>query len=168
MVAGSSSSNNIAHEYRLAGTYYTDGVIDGTVAYSTFVGNDAPTTTPGFLTGLMGEQGAVGVFISGTGTKESIIGTAGASTATTYAGGFVVSGNDPPPVHVPPADTNTNKVAFNDWERDFGEHRPPLTLRATNPASERQRQFLRGWDIGAVGDNRRGECNTDCYREFRG
>ena len=96
VVAGSSSSNNIAHEYRLAGTYYTDGVIDGTVSYSTFVGNDAPTTTPGFLTGLMGEQGAVGVFISGTGTKESIIGTAGASTATTYAGGFVVSGATTP------------------------------------------------------------------------
>ena len=148
VVAGSSASNNIAHEYRLAGTYYTDGVIDGTVSYSTFVGNDAPTTTPGFLTGLMGEQGAVGVFISGTGTKESIIGTAGASTATTYAGGFVVSGNDPPPVHVPPADTNTNKVTFSDWERDFGEHRPPLTLRATNPASERQRQFLRGGTSG--------------------
>ena len=150
VVAGSSSSNNIAHEYRLAGTYYTDGVIDGTVSYSTFVGNDAPTTTPGFLTGLMGEQGAVGVFISGTGTKESIIGTAGASTATTYAGGFVVSGADPPPVHVPPADTNTNKVTFSDWERDFGEHRPPLTLRATNPASERQRQFLRGGTSGPL------------------
>ena len=150
VVAGSSSSNNITHEYRLAGTYYTDGVIDGTVSYSTFVGNNAPTNSPGFLTGLMGAKGAVGVFISGAGTKESITNAVGATTATTYAGGFVVSGAAPPPVYVPPGDNDTDKVTFSDWERDFGEHRPPLTLRATNPPADRQRQFLRGGTTGLL------------------
>ncbi len=135
-------------EYRLAGTYYTHGVIDGTVLYTTIVGNNEPINSSGFLTGLMGEQGAVGVFIAGTGTKESIIGAASARTATLYTGGFVVSGAAPPPVYVPPGDNDTGKVAFNDWLRDFGENPPPLTLRETNPPADRKNEFLAGGTTG--------------------
>ncbi|MCA8836044.1 MAG: hypothetical protein K8953_13265, partial [Proteobacteria bacterium] len=131
-------------EYRLAGTYYTNGVIDGTALYTTIIGNNEPINSSGFLTGLMGEQGAVGVFIAGTGTKESIIGAASARVATLYAGGFVVSGAAPPSVYVPPGDNDTGKVAFNDWLRDFGENRPPLTLRETNPPADRKNEFLAG------------------------
>ncbi len=151
MVTGSAPTRIVTtHEYRLAGTYYTDGVIDGTVSYKRTVGTNPSTSTAGFLTGLMGAKGAVGVFISGAGTKESITNAVGATTATTYAGGFVVSGAAPPPVYVPPGDNDTDKVTFSDWERDFGEHRPPLTLRATNPPADRQRQFLRGGTTGLL------------------
>ncbi len=88
---GTSSSTNY---YQLTGTYDAGGVITGEVIFGIFTGsiaegNLATTVTPnGILTGLIGEQGAVGAFIAGAGAKEAIVGSTG------YVGGFVAA---PPP-----------------------------------------------------------------------
>ena len=96
---------------------------------------------------MIGEYGAVGVFLAGGGTKENIVGRAHRTAG--YAGGFVVSGPPPPrqPV-VQPADTDTNKVAFNDWLRGFGGFPPFDTLTATEPKADRKREFLAGGTAG--------------------
>ena len=78
-------------KYHLIGSYNKDGVITGTVNYGRL---DADTRKPiagepiypAVLTGLIGQNGAVGVFISGTGDKNGII--SGADNFN-YAGGFV-------------------------------------------------------------------------------
>ncbi len=76
--------------YQLTGTYDAGGVISGKVIYGSFTGSPPVTTEApnGILTGLIGELGAVGTFIAGTGTKENIIGET--DEEISYAGGFVV------------------------------------------------------------------------------
>ncbi len=81
-INNSSSSNR---HYYLKGAFDDNGVIRGTVDYGDFKDNDSgslPLTTdyrrPGIMRGLIGQQGAVGVFIS---DKHG---------GTGYAGGFVV------------------------------------------------------------------------------
>ena len=77
--------------YHIVGNYDENGVITGTVNRGRL---DADTLKPiegeprhpAVLTGLIGQNGAVGVFISGTGDKNGIIG--GADNFG-YAGGFV-------------------------------------------------------------------------------
>ncbi|MCA8833989.1 MAG: hypothetical protein K8953_02790, partial [Proteobacteria bacterium] len=86
--------------YQLEGTYDAGGVITGTVTFGAFTGslaqgNLATTDTPdGILTGLIGEQGAVGVFLAAANigevngsTKDNIMGV----TSGGYVGGFVVA-----------------------------------------------------------------------------
>ncbi len=77
--------------FELKGTYDASGVISGTVYHgagfpSTGDVTRTATNTNGILTGLIGAQGAVGVFLSGTGTKGDI--TVG--VGSNYVGGFVV------------------------------------------------------------------------------
>ena len=145
-IEGAVLSNGTNH-YQLTGTYNKDGVITGTVIYGEFMGSidggDLATsvTANGILSGLIGEQGAVGVFLAGGAPKETIV---GASSATDiYAGGFVVSGAPPPRQPVTqPDDTNENQVTFKDWLRDFGDYPPPDRL--TKPPRARKREFLAG------------------------
>ena len=160
------SLNAAGKAYHLAGTYDTGGIITGEVTFASFTGSlaggDLATTTNpnGILSGLIGEQGAVGVFLAGGGTKEAITGSSGDRNA--YAGGFVVSG--PPPARQPviqPADTNANQVTFNDWLRDFGSFPPPDRLTA--PPRERKREFLAG-DITALDTT--GAVNADDTRNI--
>ena len=99
----------------------------------------SPTGTgQGILTGLIGAQGAVGVFLRAEAgsTKDNIIGAASASQI--YAGGFVVA------PYIPEADDDPNKVTFNDWVRDFEPNPPPARLDNTNRKSE----FLAGLVAG--------------------
>ncbi len=79
-----------ANYYYLYAAFNPQGMIDGTVNYGTF---DAGTRTPtdgrtanGILTGLIGEQGAIGVFISGTGLSTT---TSGGTGDDGFAGGFI-------------------------------------------------------------------------------
>ena len=77
--------------YHLIGYYNKNGVITGTVDFGFFeAGTRTPTAGepryPAILTGLIGENGAVGVFISGTGDKNVIKNGEGNFS---YAGGFV-------------------------------------------------------------------------------
>ncbi len=84
--------------YLLTGTYDENGVITGTVVRS---------TTVGVLTGLIGAEGAVGAFISGTGDKDLII---EGFDRGGFTGGFVAS---------PTATLNPAVVNFNDWTNSF-------------------------------------------------
>ncbi|MCA8835166.1 MAG: hypothetical protein K8953_08790, partial [Proteobacteria bacterium] len=103
--------------FELKGTYDASGVISGTVYHGAGFTNagDARrltgTDTNGILTGLFGAQGAVGVFLSGTGTKGDI--TAG--VGSNYVGGFFVK---PPSV-----------VKHTAWVDSFSSA-PPATRTA--------------------------------------
>ncbi len=89
--------------YYLDGTYTPQGVITGTVNYGTFSAttlSDSVNPTPmhsradnGVLTGLIGQNGAVGVFVSGT-TTDGGITIADGTGATGFAGGFVVTSSE--------------------------------------------------------------------------
>ena len=97
--------------YYLDGTYTDMGVITGTVNYGTFSTttlSDSVNPTPmgnrvanGVLTGLIGQGGAVGVFVSGTTTDDGRT-IADGTGETGFAGGFVAA---------PPA------VNYADWVR---------------------------------------------------
>ena len=97
--------------YYLDGTYTDMGVITGTVNYGTFSTttlSDSVNPTPmgnrvanGVLTGLIGQGGAVGVFVSGT-TTDGGRTIADGTGETGFAGGFVAA---------PPA------VNYADWVR---------------------------------------------------
>ena len=99
------STNHIY--YHLDGTYDGNGVISGTVDYGGFTDGDRTRpTTPvaltvdhirlnGTLTGLIGQKGAVGVFISNTDTEAETRKTGELG----FAGGFVAC----------PYDTATNQ-----------------------------------------------------------
>ncbi len=89
------STNNYFH---LEGCYDSKGVIDGTVNYTQLAAaitdNDSATIMnheepEGILTGLIGEWGAIGAFLSGTGDKSNI--TGGTDATSGFAGGFVAN-----------------------------------------------------------------------------
>ena len=111
-------------------------------------GDLATTTNPnGILTGLIGEQGAVGVFLAadnigevGGSTKEAIIG--GSTNANAYAGGFVAAPDSCAAVDNCTANRNALLKSFDANER------PPTTLTATTPATARKIQFLAGEAAG--------------------
>ena len=135
-----SGVGNSTNYYQLTGTYDAGGVITGEVIFGTFTGslaedNLATTVTPnGFLTGLIGAQGAVGAFISGTGTKDNI---EGAANEGGYVGGFVAA----PILSIPNYDT-------------FVRHYEPqknadnTKLLEGSLAAGRVNQFLRGKETG--------------------
>ena len=96
--AGGTLSARINHQnddyYILNGTFDAGGLITGTVAFDP----DAFITTPnGVLTGLIGAQGAIGVFHGNY--LES-------TTSRNYGGGFVAR---------PKSDTFTDSVKYSDW-----------------------------------------------------
>ena len=96
--AGGSLSARINHQnddyYILNGTFDAGGLITGTVAFDP----DAFITTPnGVLTGLIGAQGAIGVFHG-----NYLVST----TSRNYGGGFVAR---------PKSDTFTDSVKYSDW-----------------------------------------------------
>ncbi len=114
IVAGVNNPSTNPH-YRVNGTYDAGGVISGTVTYGTFTGSPLATTASanGILTGLIGAQGAVGVFLAGTAgsTKDNIEGDGNSGTA--YGGGFVAA------PYIPAEEDDADKVTFRDWLREF-------------------------------------------------
>ena len=86
------ASGSTTH-YHLQGSFAADedGAIIGTVDRGDFTSGRTLTTStnlPGIFTGLIGQEGAVGVFISGTRTGTSTTLTGGKDNMG-YAGGFV-------------------------------------------------------------------------------
>ncbi len=96
--------------YHLTGTFNDIGIITGTVDYGSFTGgnSDEPTgdRLPGKLTGLIGEQGAVGAFIADMDGRKGF-----------YSGGFVANPGD---------------VRYSDWV----ETTTPDTARSTPPINQ--------------------------------
>ncbi len=128
--------------YLVAGNYDENGLITGTVNYGEFTGGERATpansrTANGILRGLIGVEGAVGVFVSGSavaadgkvtgGTGGTVtIPLTGAVTRTYgFSGGFVASASLP----------SGERVLYNDWFESFddastgGVHETP-SLRA--------------------------------------
>ena len=109
--------------FLLTGNYDENGVISGTVDYGAFtdrnraVPTNSDATRKGILTGLIGRQGAVGVFVSGTGANKDNI-TGGTGIATGYVGGFV-------------ANPFQGNVSYSDWVT-FSS--PPATPAAAPPS----------------------------------
>ena len=118
--------------FHLTGSFDANGVITGEVYFGTFINanKDMPTDAAdpdnGFLTGLIGEQGALGAFVSGTGTRDAIEQITPLAYHNTYAGGFVASPNV------------VNHVRYIDWTGSFT---PTLTATMLNP-TDRVSQFL--------------------------
>ncbi len=107
--------------YLLSGDFDANGVISGTVDYGVFENHILieRRTKTSILTGLIGQEGAVGAFVG----KSSV-----------SRGGFVAVPND-----VIPLDPN---VKFSDWVRSFG-NKHPLHFYAQIPDPQRTR-FLQG------------------------
>ena len=118
--------------FHLTGSFDANGVITGEVYFGTFINanKDMPTDAAdpdnGFLTGLIGEQGALGAFVGGTGTRDAIEQITPLAYHNTYAGGFVASPNV------------VNHVRYIDWTGSFT---PTLTATMLNP-TDRVSQFL--------------------------
>ncbi|MCA8834250.1 MAG: hypothetical protein K8953_04110, partial [Proteobacteria bacterium] len=93
-------------QFHVAGTYDAGGVITGTVTYAGFGGTNAGQLAAAIangnngaiLTGLIGAQGAVGVFLraNADSTKDNILDAA--NTTDGYVGGFVAAPAPPPRV----------------------------------------------------------------------
>ncbi|MGU9963769.1 MAG: hypothetical protein ACNYPD_06645 [Candidatus Halichondribacter symbioticus] len=133
------STNNY---FYLKGDYDSNGVIDGTVNYTklsaaitasdrTTIMNDA--TPEGILTGLIGKQGAIGAFLSGTGDKDDI--TGGTSATDGFAGGFVAN----------PFDGN---VSYRDWASS-GQI-PAATANTANLQNELLQTTRNDLNIGTI------------------
>ena len=109
----------------------TGDVIYGNIATGNCVTSGALTVTEGCftdntsrrkatLTGLIGEQGAVGAFIGQRGSFPSIFGWVGGFVATPdFCGNTSGTANDP--------ECNTNR---DDWVGSFGNDAPPVTVTA--------------------------------------
>ncbi len=121
-----------ANYYHITGSFGANGVITGKVNYGTFSDLTARTPTDsradnGILTGLIGADGAVGAFISGTGDKNAITAS---DPVVNYAGGFVANPTDA---------LDDNVVNYDDWARSFATL-PPVVL--DNTATPLMPQFL--------------------------
>ncbi len=124
--------------YLLAGNYDANGLITGTVNYGEFTGGErnAPTgdRTPGTIQGLIGVEGAVGVFMSDVAESTATVDLTGATTFTNgYVGGFVAAPSD--------IATGNPDVTFSDWTRDTARS---ATLNTVTRANE----FLAGGAFG--------------------
>ncbi|MCA8835624.1 MAG: hypothetical protein K8953_11130, partial [Proteobacteria bacterium] len=114
--------------YLLSGTFDASGLIRGEVNFGEFM---ADTRTPtasrganGFLTGIIGSNGAVGAFLSGTAISPDGVITAGTG-ATGYAGGFVAS-------------PFAGNASYRTW---VGSANPPATP-ASAPSGGNLNQFV--------------------------
>ena len=128
------------YPFKVIGTFDEDGIISGDVFHGADITANTDTTNVpdinsaqylrvghGTLTGLIGQQGAVGVFIGDNG-----------NTGGDYSGGFVASSISPSLV-----------VNFTDWVDSFGDTPPP----ASPDTATFQNQFLQGGatDLNSAG-----------------
>ncbi|MCA8834234.1 MAG: hypothetical protein K8953_04030, partial [Proteobacteria bacterium] len=130
-------------QFHVAGTYDAGGVITGTVTYAGFGGTDtgqlaaaiANGNNGAILTGLIGEQGAVGVFLraNADSTKDNILDAA--NTTDGYVGGFVVAPAPPP---------RANHATFKTYYADADARVDDRTLYATPTASTSFVAFVEG------------------------
>ena len=116
--------------YKLDGDFNDKGVIvNGTVIYGAFTNSNPNTiaeiTKAGILTGLIGSEGAVGIFHADLTTSGS----------DTYVGGFVAA------PYILPADDFPSKITFSDWVRSFVS---PLGPSPNTGFRFRANQFLQG------------------------
>ena len=116
--------------YKLDGDFNDKGVIvNGTVIYGAFTNSNPDTiaeiTKAGILTGLIGSEGAVGIFHADLTTSGS----------DTYVGGFVAA------PYILPADDFPSKITFSDWVRSFVS---PLGPSPNTGFRFRANQFLQG------------------------
>ena len=111
-----SSAVNRAHFVDLSANWATggnnDGVLKGTITYNSGAVSNPATNSAGKVTGLIGQKGAVGAFISTHGVNHD-------GTNTPYAGGFVAV----------PSTVYAQTVGFSDWVRSLGNpHRLPTSV----------------------------------------
>ena len=118
--------------YHLTGTFNSVGVISGTVDYGLFTGNNRGEPTgnrlPGQLTGLIGEDGAVGAFIADMDAPYGV----NFYSKGFYSGGFVAV-----PSHIVVVPSHI--VEYADWVDITNPSTTRRTTRLTN-------QFLTGSD----------------------
>ncbi len=120
--------------FHLNGTYDALGVITGNVYYGEFSDTDARTqmsvgaAANGVLSGLIGSNGAVGAFISGTTTDNGQT-IAGGTGDTGYAGGFVAS-------------PFSGEVSYRDWVKDGNAIPTPADSPQPAPLNGNLNQFL--------------------------
>ena len=100
------------YHFRINGVFDDNGVITGAVELGNFGGQNAALPTygreSGVLRGLIGEEGAIAVFI---GDKNNYNGFSGGFVATPDLTGVVLA--------APVADTSPNRVTTSDWLESF-------------------------------------------------
>ncbi len=127
-----------ANHYLLSGTYTANGVISGTVNFGAFMTDtrtptDAVDTRKGVLSGLIGSNGAVGVFTSGTMISADGVIMGGTNINTGYVGGFVAS-------------PFAGAVSYRDWVSNAN---PPATpVIPSNSLANNLNQFVQ-----SIGDD---------------
>ena len=125
------------NHFLLTGNYDEKGVISGTVNFGAFMAGTRTPTAPradnGILTGLIGKQGAIGAFLSGTGDKDDI--TGGTSATAGFAGGFVAN----------PFDGN---VSYRDWA--IAGQAPAATANTANPQNQLLQTTRNDLNIGTI------------------
>ena len=101
MIKGFSENIRNGRDLLIEGTFDTGGVITGDVHHAVFADKEnpiLPATPNGVLSGIIGEEGTVGVFVSGTTTDGGVTITGGTimgdiSNDNSYVGGFVAAPN---------------------------------------------------------------------------
>ena len=158
------------YHYHLTGNFDDKGVITGTVDLGDFTTGtrDQKTTrvsSNGFLTGLIGEDGAVGVFLSGTGTKDAIVKT----EPFIYAGGFVAH---------PTATSTANNVKFSNWVAAFSPLAAPTNsggggdfvqgTATALPLGNRSTNIASQGTCCSLTDTLNGLAPSEWYQQWRG
>ena len=128
-------ARNSGRYYRLFGTYDSNGVIKGEVEYGTFLNTnpllwvedgsvlEVDNGRTGFFSGIISEDNAMGVFISGSALEERGLLTAGRGNDG-FAGGFIAR-------RFVVDDSNPN-VGYTDWARWFNHRARADTLTPKN------------------------------------
>ena len=137
------SQTPATHNYRMVGGKYDErGVISGTI-------NFHHTTTSvnyvysSFLTGLIGQDGAAGVFIGGRGTIDDIQlhPTRSNNQITRFVGGFVATGKR---LIDAPASPSANHEQFNWYYKNYGSGDRKLSASFADSGADVRTAFLEG------------------------
>ena len=122
--------------YKLDGDFNDEGlIVNGTVSYGIFTNNNPDTvqniTKSGILTGLIGQEGAVGVFVA----DDDAAGT------SSYAGGFVAA-------YAPPVPFMPNHATFKTYYADSARTASGRRLHPTPTTTTATAAFLEGTATG--------------------
>ena len=144
-VADSQTTTFNSHYIMVGGKYDARGVISGTINYRI----SATRSTSGFLTGLIGADGAAGVFISGRGAIGDIDLNAQRSSnaADTFFGGFVATNKL---LIAAPASPSANHEQFNWYYKNYGVGDRRLFSDFGDSGEDVKTAFLEGSGTGLL------------------
>ncbi|MCA8833759.1 MAG: hypothetical protein K8953_01630, partial [Proteobacteria bacterium] len=143
------SQTPATHNYSMTGGKYDErGVISGKINFHHKTSSTSTTilTDSSFLTGLIGQDGAAGVFISGTGTIDDIqAGPTRSDGLTRFFGGFVATGKM---LIDAPASPSANHEQFNWYYKNYGSGDRKLSATFADSGATVKTAFVAGTTTG--------------------